>query len=501
VIVEDMATNLESRRLALQDRLDARKDAAARNRMGQFSTPSKLAVDMLRYAGDCLRENEKVRFIDPALGTGAFYSALLEAIPESCIDAAVGYEIDRHYGDPAVELWQGAGLEIRLADFAEAEPPAARERFNLLICNPPYVRHHHIASERKLRLQSLVKNASGCDLNGLSGLYCHFLGLSHAWMAEGGLAGWLIPSEFMDVNYGKPVKRYLLEEVSLLHVHRFDPNDSQFRDALVSSAIVWIRNEKPRDGHEIRFTFGGTLHEPKLERLVPSATLLRESKWTRYPAKEDSPAADVPVLGDFFQIKRGLATGNNKFFILSADEIKERGLPQEAFKPILPSPRHLKEDAIEGDRNGNPLLDQQLYLLDPPWTEEEIRENRPSLWEYLEAGRQAGIAKRYVCSHRAPWYRQESRPPAPYVCTYLGRGDSKSGRPFRFILNNSQATAANVYLMLYPHGPVARALRDRPAAFWPSRMAPNTLVAITISSRFAMSASARPTNSSLVPSE
>ena len=59
-------------------------------------------------------------------------------------------------------------------------------------------------------------------------------------------------------------------------------------------------------------------------------------------------------------------------------------------------------------------------------------------------------------------HTQERRPPAPFVCTYLGRSNKKSGRPLRFILNHSRATAANVYLMLYPREPFERALLDSP---------------------------------------
>ena len=67
-----------------------------------------------------------------------------------------------------------------------------------------------------------------------------------------------------------------------------------------------------------------------------------------------------------------------------------------------------------------------------------------------------------MCSHRALWYAQENRPAAPIVCTYLGRGDAKSGRPFRFILNRSQATVANVYLAMYPTPVLANALNRDP---------------------------------------
>ena len=456
-------TEFEKRRLALQEGLDAGNTQAERNRMGQFSTPTKLAAAILRHAAAQLGESEKIRFIDPAIGTGSFYSALLEVFPKDRLDDASGYEIDPRYGVPAAQLWREAGLAVRLEDFTQAEPPPESKKFNLLICNPPYVRHHHIANEEKQRLRMRVYASCGVKMNGLAGLYCYFLGLSHVWMVAGGLAGWLIPSEFMGVNYGAAVKRYLLDKVTLLQIHRFDPNDVQFADALVSSAVVWFRKETPRAGHQVRFTYGGSLEQPKLERVLSVETLRRDPKWTRYPVKEGFEEVDTPVLSDFFTIKRGLATGNNRYFILSAEEIERRKLPLSAFRPILPSPRYLPDNEIFSDENGIPTLSRRLFLLDCDWEEERIRGNFPTLGAYLEEGKAQGIAGRYLCRHRTPWYAQEDRPPAPFVCTYLGRSDTKNGRPFRFILNHSQATAANVYLMLYPKEPLAGVLEDNPA--------------------------------------
>jgi hypothetical protein len=446
---------LEERRLMLQAALDAKKTQAERNRLGQFATPTALAIDILKYASTFIPEDEKVRFLDPAIGTGAFYSALTKVFPKQRIAEALGFEIDPHYEEPASQLWARSGLVTKLADFTDEEPSS---RFNLVICNPPYVRHHHLQNSDKARLQFRTYNASGVKIGGLAGLYCHFLGLSHAWMADGGIAGWLIPSEFMDVNYGQAVKRYLLDKVTLLHIHRFDPNDVQFANALVSSAVVWFRKTIPAKDHTVTFTFGGTLLEPKLSREVPVKALTDEPKWTRFPTADIRSKDTFATISDFFQIKRGLATGDNDYFILDADEIASRNLPMDAFRPILPSPRYLQDNEVAADNNGLPLLRRQLFLLDTRLPEDEIRKCFPALFAYLQDGKSRGIHERYLCRHRAPWYAQENRPPAPIVCTYLGRADAKNGRPFRFILNNSMATVANVYLAMYPAPILARAV-------------------------------------------
>ncbi len=67
---------LEQKRLELQQALDGQKSAAERNRLGQFATPTALACEILRYGVSLLPLGREIRFLDPAIGTGAFYSAL-----------------------------------------------------------------------------------------------------------------------------------------------------------------------------------------------------------------------------------------------------------------------------------------------------------------------------------------------------------------------------------------------------------------------------------------
>lgn len=133
------------------------------------------------------------------------------------------------------------------------------------------------------------------------------------------------------------------------------------------------------------------------------------------------------------------------------------------FTPILPSPRYLSQDEVKARKDGSPDIDRRLFLLDTKLSEEEIHSRFPALAAYLEEGKVKGLQERYLCKHRTLWYSQEHRPAAPIVCTYLGRGDSNSGRPFRFILNGSRATVANVYLALYPTSLMAREIDRNPS--------------------------------------
>src|ERR1700691_3984709 len=135
------AHSTEKRRMSEQARLDSLKSAPERNKWGQFATPPQLALSLARHAHTLMDTASPLRFLDPAIGTGSFFSAVSQVFAPENIAAATGIELDPLFAKTAENLWSNRGLNIVHGDFTRQQQP--KQRFNLVVTNPPYVRHHH----------------------------------------------------------------------------------------------------------------------------------------------------------------------------------------------------------------------------------------------------------------------------------------------------------------------------------------------------------------------
>ncbi len=436
------------RLISLQKVLDAEKEVKARNAMGQFATPLELAEQITRVVHSIIGRDD-VSFLEPAVGLGSFYSAFLDTFGDFG-QRATGFEIDKHYGKPAQEIWNGKPIEIIIGDFLKAAAPD--EKYDCLIANPPYVRHHNIGKDLKIELKRRAENKIGMPVSGLTGVYCYFMALSEDWLKDGGISCWLVPTEFMDVNYGVAFKTYLRDNVQLLRIHKFEAEDVRFSDALVSSCVVIFKICNPSPDHSIEFTSGADIENPQNITIVHSSELQPKEKWTRLFNKPVSISAKGNhTIGDFFTVKRGLVTGDNNFFLIDTLTAEANHIPKEMLRPIVPSPRHLPQGTQEiGLQTG-------LSLFHCDMNRDELGSKFPSVLKYIEKGEAEGRQEGYICSRRSPWYFCPSQSAGPIIMPYMVREGSKA---FRFILNEHRLMTANTYLHLHPRPEYAEILED-----------------------------------------
>lgn len=432
-------TEIERKRQLLQETLDSRKSLQERNKMGQFSTPYPLACQICEYMITLMGRSVD-SFLEPSIGTGVFYSALSE---KAELHRNIGFEIDEYYFRPSQNLWSGHNIDFINQDFLLSEP---NERVSLIIANPPYSRHHHLPSEYKQQLSKKIEHNFDLKISGLAGLHIYFMLLSTLWLKDGGYSCWLVPTECLYVNYGKELKGFLLNNVDLIAIHSFDNNDVQFADALVSSSVIVFRknqNGKP----SVRFSWGGDINHPIEEVWVDKRELDPDKKWNKAHIMNSESVDEAKItIGTFFKIQRGIATGDNGFFIVD-DEIKNSyHMPLSVLTPVIPPPRKLKSNVYTlAD-----LSADNQYLITCRQDIEEIKRSCYGLYEYLKRGETEGVNLRANCKHRLPWYALESREVSPILVSYMGRESGKANLPIRFILNQAGVIATNSYLCLYP---------------------------------------------------
>ena len=416
---------------------------------GQFWTPDWVAEAMVSYA---LSGNSETIF-DPAVGGGAFLKAAKKVASET--GKSITLLGTERYADTLNEAIKNNLTEedisnVIITNFVLSPP---EKRYDSIVGNPPYIRHHRIPKEEKSQLRQLSKKAIGKPIDGRAGLHIYFLIHALEHLKTNGKLAFIMPADTCEGTFANDLWKWITNNNCLEAVVTFSPKATPFPNVDTNAMIFFIKKSKQSTHFWwAKCTLAGTSN---LKQWVESSfkNTVQNVKSTYHQVSNGlktglsrpprTRTTKNPKLIEYATTMRGIATGANKYFLLTKEQAKKLQIPQEFLKATISRTRDIPtnevtQDILDNlDRKGRPTL---LFYPD----ERPIEEYPKTVQKYLQKGISLGLHKRSLISTRSPWYKMEKRQIPPILFTYLGRRNS------RFIKNNAKCLPLTGFLCVYP---------------------------------------------------
>jgi adenine-specific DNA methylase len=424
--------------------IETAETAKAAKARGAFYTPIELTRFLARWA----IRSPSDRTLEPSCGDGAFVTAAAARYSDLGVDdlgdRLVG--IEREASEAVKARAIAPTARVFAADFFDVEP-ADMPVVDAVIGNPPYIRYHDFAGTDRDKGLARARQM-GVSLTRLASSWAPFVVHATAFLRENGRLGLVLPAELLHTDYGQPVRELLLRRFGSVVIVAFDRAvfGAQVDAVLLLASsddamglrVLRVPDERALDTLEV-------VDHGRLTPLTPAA------RWSRnldgeagaiYTAIESG--GDATPLGAVASVDIGFVSGANDFFVMTRDEAKSRGLPDEVLTAAIRRPRDIPGLLVsQGD------VSVLLDLAGRPAPTDE------PLVAYLREGEESGISQRYKCRVRRPWYAVPlpRRKPDAFLPYMSHHGP-------RLIVNDVGAWSSNLVhgVALGPLAPPARAL-------------------------------------------
>jgi len=273
--------------------------------------------------------------------------------------------------------------------------------YDYVVGNPPYVRLQMIGNTQKEIYEKTYNSAKG-----LYDLYCLFVERGIKWLNDNGEFGYIISNKFLARDYGKFLREFILENVSIKQILDFG-DSGVFKDATNYPCILIMKKSTDKkiincvrvakryveDDEEIIKTIKekigcGNYSDEYISVFDYPEINLTSSIWSLMPIDEEKVFKSMERVGktklckltDSIQV--GVQTGADKIFIMSEDDVNKYEIEKEILKKYLSG-----EDVRRWKTNW-----QRTFLLYPYLkikgkteliSEDNFKKNYPKGYDYL----------------------------------------------------------------------------------------------------------------------
>lgn len=425
--------------------------ASTRKLLGAFYTPASAAD----YMSDWSVRHPFEHVLEPSFGNGSFLKAVVSSAERQGLDAIrlSGVEFDEGAWASALQSGLLDSDSAHLENFL-AVPPF---KVNAVIGNPPYVRLRHLAKDQRDLALSVSGAVLGQPMDPAGSLWMAFLLHAMRFLHFGGRLAFVLPYDFTYVRYARPLWEKLRRSFGSLRVIR--THERLFPDLLQDVVILLADDFGSRTDH-VRFQaferVADLCHDRPIideflcvdevrdgRRVFVEALLARE---LRALLQTCIAEATVPAKR-LVRFNIGYVAGDKTFFHPDMDDVCGFNLTPESLHPTLTSARMLRGAGLATSS----LALSKVDLLFSPVQDELADGDR----QYIAMGEKMGVANRYKCRIREPWYRVPGTRVPDVVLSVF------SERPL-LLINDARYFASNSLLCGYSLGPSPEQL----AASW-----------------------------------
>ena len=360
---------------------------------------------------DYLRKNDMkyTSMLEPSAGDGRFLNEFLKNPAPAGISITAVELIPEKADMLRAQNYPGT-VTICQQDFLDYAV-GSTQRYDLIIGNPPYI------NIKNMDALSLKKAKSFCVKSNLpeslmKNMWVAFLLASVSLLTPQGCLFFVLPLEFLQVQYAEKVRLFLEKRFNAIHIITFD--EPMFPAIEQESCLVYLSNS-PGTTPYIRFE-----HYPQLDSKTPAKQSVVEwnkplKKWTNAILSDTdidllhAISRQYPKVSSLCDASPGIVTGANSAFIIS--DQKSRELNAQDYVLTILSKSSMVKDELIIDQN---ILDdlrnrhQKIYLLNLANLNEQTLP--PELTAYLTAigetenSANIKLKDRYKCKNRTPWY-------------------------------------------------------------------------------------------------
>jgi len=431
-----------------------------RHRLGQYYTPPPI-VDLIVEL--CVKSPDD-KVLDPGCGSGSFlvktYHKLRdlkkkknpfakdEDLHQELLNQVYGIDINPFPTQLSSMNLAVRNLKVRSEhinlfpmDFFKVKPGMALvpKEFDVVITNPPYTRQEEMEYKDQIREAALTySDGSKIEMGARAGIYAYFFTHSAKFLKNGGRMGYVTSTSWLEANFGKDLQKFFLNHFKILAIIGYEKR--VFEKAAVNTCVVILEKAdgkeliKERDINLTKFVklkrkikiedvlgaikpTGKDYETKDIKILVKKqGNLHRDTKWSKYL---NAPTIYFKLLRnpkmiklkEIADIRRGVTTGANPFFILDKQKADHWGIEKKYLKPCIKSTQEAKCLVFEEK-------DVKYYLLVVHADTEELRRRGHSnVLSYIEDGERKDYNKRRTTESRKIWYDLGELRPAPLLST------------------------------------------------------------------------------------